>query len=425
LFLEPYRLEENPFSGDRLHPVYRSLSYEYASRKIAQLVAGKLDYLFISGPAGVGKTLLIDKELGAVEGIDICRLEPRQDKVEDVLRQMLSDIGPGPVAGSVIELRNILHVFLRHQAARGRRVLVVADDVDRDSLAVVREIEALAQLRLRGIPSVNLLMTTRNEELITQFRSRNDTGLRHSSHHQRYTGFTLDETEAYLRSVLLGAGCEWFDVLIPDELVFEIQAFTQGIVGDIDALMREALEQLASISTDAIRQQSLDVGLLKDVARKLRLRYDAAAWKTPHEEVLLPSAIRQSRRDSLRIEAAKLAVSSGGRMIAEISLNRPRMVLGRDASCDISLDSSYVSRYQNLFMATSEGWMLIDLNSTNGCFVNGRRVAEHKLRDGDLITLGQHHIRFSGQPVDYASHEDAGATLTRPAQALSELERSS
>jgi len=111
-------------------------------------------------------------------------------------------------------------------------------------------------------------------------------------------------------------------------------------------------------------------------------------------------------------------------MIAEISLNRPRMVLGRDASCDISLDSSYVSRYQNLFMATSEGWMLIDLNSTNGCFVNGRRVAEHKLRDGDLITLGQHHIRFSGQPVDYASHADADTTLTRPAQALSELERS-
>ena len=57
--------------------------------------------------------------------------------------------------------------------------------------------------------------------------------------------------------------------------------------------------------------------------------------------------------------------------------------LGRDGGCDISLDSSYVSRYQNLFMETAEGWMLIDLNSTNGCFVNGRKVHEHRLRDGD------------------------------------------
>jgi pSer/pThr/pTyr-binding forkhead associated (FHA) protein len=63
--------------------------------------------------------------------------------------------------------------------------------------------------------------------------------------------------------------------------------------------------------------------------------------------------------------------------------------------------------------------MLIDLNSTNGCFVNGRRVHEHKLRDGDLITLGQHHIRFSGQSnaaVTDASPTDA--TLTTPTRAL-------
>lgn len=417
MYLEPYRLEENPFAADRVRPVYRSLSYEYAARKVARLLGGKLDYLFISGPASVGKTLLIDQELSSVEGIDVCRLKPRQDDVESVLHQLLADIGPGNVAGSTVELRNILHVFLRHQAARGRRCLVVADAVDRDSMAVVKEIEALAQLRLRGIPAVNLLLTTRNEELVAQFRARNDSGPRQHSHHQRHTGFTLDETDSYLRSTLQGAGCEWFDELVPDELVFEIQAFTQGLVGDIDALMRESLDQLVSVSSGSIRQQGLDVGILKEAAKRLRLRYDAAAWKVQHEEVLLPSAVRQSRRDSLRIEAARLAVTSGGRMIAEVQLNRPRMVLGRDASCDISLDSSYVSRYQNLFMATSEGWMLIDLNSTNGCFVNGRRVSEHKLRDGDLITLGQHHIRFSGQPADYPS-QDSAATMTRPTRAV-------
>ncbi len=72
------------------------------------------------------------------------------------------------------------------------------------------------------------------------------------------------------------------------------------------------------------------------------------------------------------------------------------MVLGRDNSCDISLDSRYVSRYQNLFMETPDGWLLIDLSSTNGCFVNGRRVREHRLRDGDLIAVGHHQLRFSG-----------------------------
>ena len=72
------------------------------------------------------------------------------------------------------------------------------------------------------------------------------------------------------------------------------------------------------------------------------------------------------------------------------------MVLGRDESCDISLDSRYVSRFQNLFMETPEGWLLIDLSSTNGCFVNGRRIREHRLRDGDLIAVGHHQMRFAG-----------------------------
>ena len=157
--------------------------------------------------------------------------------------------------------------------------------------------------------------------------------------------------------------------------------------------------------------------MLKTAATRLRLRYDASAWKFQHDEVLLPSSVKQSRRDSLRIDEAKLAISSGGRLVAEGTLNRPRMILGRDRSCDVSLDSSYVSRYQNLFLATPEGWMLLDLHSTNGSFVNGRRVTEHKLRDGDLITLGQHHIRFSGQPAAGRDRDQTADTMTTPVEA--------
>jgi len=411
VFLEPYRLEENPFAPDRVRPVFRSLSYEYASGKIRELLAGQLQCLFLSGPAGIGKTLLIDKEVVSSDNLFVCRIRSGASDGRRVLEQLLQDIGPGTVSGSTAELRNILHVFLRHQVAQGRRALVVADGVERDAIDVVKEIEALVQLRLRGISSVQLLLTTGNEELVTQFRSRNEFGRHFKSHHQRLIGCTMEETEAYLRSSLKGAGCEWFDELIPRELILEIQAFTHGIVGRIDDLCREALEILARHSRGSIRQQSLDLAMLKEAAGKLNLRYDAAAWRIQHDEVLLPSAIRQRNRDKLDIEAARLAVSSAGRLIAEISLNRPRMILGRDLSCDISLDSSYVSRYQNLFMETPEGWVLIDLNSTNGSYVNGRRVAEHKLRDGDLITLGQHHIRFSGQSGNESRGDPAAQTI--------------
>jgi pSer/pThr/pTyr-binding forkhead associated (FHA) protein len=163
------------------------------------------------------------------------------------------------------------------------------------------------------------------------------------------------------------------------------------------------LELLAIRCRNAVGQPRLTLSLLREVATKLHLKYDAAAWKLPPEEALSAEAVHLSDPAQLRIEAARLLVSSGGQFVAEISLNRPRMVLGRDTSCDISFDSSYVSRYQNLFMETADGWMLIDLNSTNGCFVNGRKVNEHHLRDGDLISVGQHQLRFAGPNTAYVA----------------------
>ena len=116
-----------------------------------------------------------------------------------------------------------------------------------------------------------------------------------------------------------------------------------------------------------------------------------------------------------RQSAAKLLgffVERPVNLVAEVALNRPRMVLGRDDSCDISLDSRYVSRFQNLFMETPDGWVLIDLSSTNGCFVNGRRVREHRLRDGDLIAVGHHQMRFAGPSAKSAS----ASGLLQPAE---------
>ena len=59
--------------------------------------------------------------------------------------------------------------------------------------------------------------------------------------HQRLAGFTLDETRSYIWACLRGAGCDWAEELVPEDVVLDIQAFTQGIVGDINAhLLRGA-----------------------------------------------------------------------------------------------------------------------------------------------------------------------------------------
>ena len=415
MFIEQYRLETNPFAADRVRPFFSSHSSRYAATKIARLFADQIQCLGVSGPAGVGKTTLLHQQLRSLKQVNVSWIKPAIADVESLLHKLIHDLGPGPVEGAAPELRNILEVYLRHEAGSGRRSLVIADGLERHSADVLREIESLSRLRLRGRGIVQVVLLTRNEELVETFVAQHDGGPLARAIHQRFSGFTLEETRAYLRASLQGAGCPWFDELFPQETIVDIQAFTQGVIADIDALARGGLEMLALRSRNAVMQPRLTPGLLGEVAAKLHLKYEPAAWRLqPEEETLSPEAVHLSDPSELRIEAARLLVTSGGKLVAEISLNRPRMVLGRDASCDISLDSNYVSRYQNLFMETTDGWMLIDLNSSNGCFVNGRRVSEHHLRDGDLISVGQHELRFTGPSALLNEFGESTQSLVRP-----------
>jgi pSer/pThr/pTyr-binding forkhead associated (FHA) protein len=73
-------------------------------------------------------------------------------------------------------------------------------------------------------------------------------------------------------------------------------------------------------------------------------------------------------------------------------LDLPLSLVGRDVACDVSLDSSRVSR-RHCCLAFGNGEVLVrDLGSANGTWINGRRVNSGLIRPGDV--LGIAHLRF-------------------------------
>ena len=66
----------------------------------------------------------------------------------------------------------------------------------------------------------------------------------------------------------------------------------------------------------------------------------------------------------------------------------PEGTLGRDESCTIRVNDYLVSRRHCSLASTSNGILLTDLDSANGTYVNGRRVAKIWLEEGDLVTVG-------------------------------------
>ena len=71
-----------------------------------------------------------------------------------------------------------------------------------------------------------------------------------------------------------------------------------------------------------------------------------------------------------------------------------RLTIGRSRECEVVVDDPNVSRRHAELRKTIEGWMVVDLGSTNGVKVNGKRVKEEVLRPGDKITLGLVELEY-------------------------------
>ena len=75
-------------------------------------------------------------------------------------------------------------------------------------------------------------------------------------------------------------------------------------------------------------------------------------------------------------------------------LAHARLVIGRASECQLVLIDDTVSRRHAELRVEDGRWLLRDLGSFNGTWVNGRRVVEAEVRPGDLVHLGGAEIRL-------------------------------
>jgi hypothetical protein len=96
-----------------------------------------------------------------------------------------------------------------------------------------------------------------------------------------------------------------------------------------------------------------------------------------------PRTGRLSRLRARRGSASVLAGASGG-----------RLVLGRSSGCQLVFADDTVSRRHAELRMVDGRWILRDLGSSNGTWVNGRQVMEAEVAPGDRVQLGCCELRL-------------------------------
>ncbi len=80
---------------------------------------------------------------------------------------------------------------------------------------------------------------------------------------------------------------------------------------------------------------------------------------------------------------------NGPQQETRLEIPGPICVLGRSSSANIVLDEEAVSKQHARMTHTGEGFLIEDLDSSNGTFVNGKRIhAKQEVEPGDLVRLG-------------------------------------
>lgn len=97
---------------------------------------------------------------------------------------------------------------------------------------------------------------------------------------------------------------------------------------------------------------------------------------------------------------ASIVFLDGEQNGSSVEITGPEVSLGRAKDNTITVSGKAVSSHHALIRATDNGLFAIDLDSTNGTYVNGKPTTESLLGRGDILTLGTTSIRIEGEELE-------------------------
>jgi hypothetical protein len=107
--------------------------------------------------------------------------------------------------------------------------------------------------------------------------------------------------------------------------------------------------------------------------------------------------------------------------IREIILDKPSFTMGRKGDNDIVLDHAAVSGHHCKIYSSGNTWFVEDTGSTNGTFVNGKKVLKAGLKHNDVVTVVKYTLTYMEEGAAAAPAAPAAAAAPSPSSTLAGL----
>jgi general secretion pathway protein A len=408
MYLELFKLHELPF---RLSPdpqfLYLSKQHARAKAYMESTVWFTDGFVVITGEIGAGKTTLIETFLSELQAdAVVAQINQTQLSPTAFLQTVLVQFGFAPFNMKKPEVLATLNQFLVEQHVSGRKVLLIVDEAQNLSYRVLEEIRMLSGIETTKEKALRIILAGQpelNEKLnspeLVQLAQR----VRLRFH---LTALTKNETTAYIDHRLEVAGSQGRRIFAEDTYP-TIYKYTGGVPRLVNTLCDTAMMAAFGHDRDTVSSDDLDAAI-----QELQWGESGAGTNrmhVPNMEQSMPSNPVPGHT------VGRILLACEGRTVMERELKPGRLVIGRTPDNDLQIDSKFISRHHCQIVTQADSCVIEDLNSTNGIYVQSKRVRRYNLNDGDVVQVGQHEIMYIDEraprlrgavdPTDTGVHE--------------------
>ncbi len=387
MYLELFKLTELPF---RLSPdpqfLYLSKQHARAKAYMESTIWFTDGFVVITGEIGAGKTTLIETFLRELQpNVVVAQINQTQLSPTAFLQTLLVQFGFSPFQMKKPEVLATLNDFLIEQHASGRRVLLIVDEAQNLSHRVLEEIRMLSGIEttkekalriiLAGQPELNDKL---NSPELVQLAQR----VRLRFH---LAALSKTETNAYIDHRLEVAGSQGRRIFAEDTYP-TIFRYTAGIPRLVNTLCDTAMMAAFGQDRDTVSSEDLDAAIRE-------LQWVEYTSRTNRLHVTNAMEHTQPSHANGQV-VGRILIAHEGKTTLERELRPGRLVIGRTSDNDVQIDSKFISRHHCQVVTQHDSCVIEDLNSTNGIYVQSKRVRRHNLNDGDIVVVGQHELMY-------------------------------
>ncbi|MCO4810998.1 MAG: FHA domain-containing protein [Gammaproteobacteria bacterium] len=329
----------------------------------------------LQGPTLSGKSIVVRGFINSVEqDCPIALVDGKGLNTTSLLLSVLRQFGYEIDLSSASELLGLLRIFALQQAASNEPPLLIIENAHELNPSALRALCELAELRVRVGSALKMVLVSNRSLNTVMHAPAMQPIAKRILHDFHLHPMAREEARSYIHEKLSAAGAEFPASLFPKVTCDALWQASGGWPGILDriSLLALAKADCLPVAADAIEHPALPVG----------------TWD-PESEIAAETVT------PIRTEPPNLIVTNNGSVIQELTMVNTRILVGRSEHNDIAVGSRFISRHHALLLRHGSTIFLVDLNSTNGTFVNSKRVSNHVLLHDDVITVGHHRIKFS------------------------------